>query len=350
MLYGTEKLSSTGVSQYVPTVSTDQLKNLVLGEKQEVTRFSGVPRDYYTEYKKEDAARLTPQLSPVHPYDYWGIRIGSKYGTIFNPKVNIHEYYAPVMLMPWDAYTVTLSWQTRPERYLEYLRLIESAGPNPWVEYVGGKWRDRVTGESESMSIYPVWTVDRFKETIINNALGTTFTLLDIARIDDPQYLEWAYSRVLNSLPEIKSWISEESRVKVRWADGKEQTSKLVGINSQMRTALKRAADGAAVLIRQNMDKLAARTIEVQALTAEGKPVSFIGPEWLNPLLAPSITEEEITRGLATRDVVQPLSPQAVIPLSQVEIAVAQPEQKKASLALPIVLGVAAIGTVAALS
>jgi hypothetical protein len=349
MLYGTEAATSG-------TASIDQLKNLVLDERQEVKRFSGVARDNYTEYQKKDAARLTPKLPRQHPYDRWGVRIGSKYGTIFAPKVDIFEYYYPVKLIPWEAYTITLSMQTRPDRYLEYLRLIASAGPNPFVEYIGDQWRHRVTGEKEGKyaethpAMYPVWTVDRFKETIISDTLGEAFTLLDIARITDLQYLEWAYSRIINRLPEIKSLIGEESRVIVRYSDNTVESNRLVSINSKMRDALKRAADDAAVLIRQNVDKLAARTIEVQKLTAEGMPVSFVGPEWLNPFLAPSITEEEVARGLALRNTVNPLSPVAFTPLPQVEAIVPEPKQKRASFALPIVLGVAAIGTVAALS
>lgn len=336
MFYGTE-------AETERTVSLDQLKNLVLGEKQEVKRFSGVDRDNNTEYIMKDAARADPHFAVQHPYDYWRVRIGSKYGTIFKPKVDIHEAYAPVQLAPFDAYLVSLSVQSRSDKYLEYLRLIESAGPNPWVEWISGKWRNRVTGESGDTSMYPVWTRDRFKETVINQALGTSFTLLDIARIDDPQYLEWAYTQVLNSLPEVKSWISEQSRVKVRWVDGKIQTDRLVGINSAMRDLLKSAADDAAVIIRQNLDKLAARTIKVQALTAASRPVSFIGPDWLDPLQPATLTDEEIARGLAERSVRTPVSSVAFAPSIQAD-------RKKPNYILPVVLGVAAIGTVAALS
>jgi hypothetical protein len=341
MLYGIEEPSSTGVSQYAPAASIDQLKNLVLGEKQEVKRFSGVPRDNYSEYQKKRAVQLTPDIPRLHPYDRWGVRIGNKYGTIFAPKVDIFEYHYPVNLVSWEAYTVTLSMQTRADRYLEYLRLIESAGPNPWMEYIGNKWRNRVTGDTSKSGLYPVWTVDRFKEVIISDALGETFTLLDIARITDPDYLLWAYKRVINRLPEIKSLISEESRVIVRYSDNTIESDFLVGIHGEMRDSLKRAADYAAVIIRQNADKLAARTIEVQALTAKGAPVSFVGPEWLDPLLPAYVTEEEVARGFA-------LQPAAVEAYTLPATPVAP--EKKRSFALPIVLGVAAVGTVAALS
>lgn len=363
------------------TVSLSALKSLVYGPRQETVRYHNIKYGNLDKYKS--AIRLDPTYSPKSPYDIWGTTHGRGHG-VFNSEHDIREYYEPIQLEEWDAYITSAFLQTRPDRFLDYMRLIESAGPNPFVTWSGtytpasdirgkakgtGKYVDTVTGETSSgvlgphPAMYPHTykgdtpdysiTTDRFRETLIQYALGETYTILDIAKTTDPQFLQWAYKRVSAFLPEIKSWIDDASVVSLI-QNGKIRQKKSRRLPREIQTLFRKAADDALVIIQLNMDKLAERDIELRALKVKGVEPSFLGPEWLNPLASANITEAEIARELSKRSVIRPaLNYTFSVPsidTPKISTGDIPPTPKRGNALVPIAAGAAAVGLVAALT
>lgn len=315
------------------TVSIDQLSKLRYVKKEGEKRFSNVyysPHSDYTDYRK--IIKRDPHFPKHHPYDITEMVKGTKEWDLLSPKRDLYEHVYRVETVPFIPYVNTLAMQTHPQRYLEYLRLIRSVWPNPFANYdlivtphtQYYTYVDKATGEQTDATIlYPVWTLDRFKETVINFALNESFTALDIARINDPKLLETAYDRLLNRMPEVKSWIDYESVVSViGLGKDKKFTEK---IPDDLRAALKIIVDDALTVVRASADKLAASTIE-----AKTKPRDFIGPAHLNPLSFSPKTSSDIDlpdMSAPPRDAVQP-QPQ-------------KPVAKKTNLALPLSVGAA---------
>lgn len=345
------------------TVSLSALKSLVYGPREETKRYNDIPASRTASYK--NAAAADPVYDTKSPYDVWGVRRGSAEGPWSKEVFDIWEYYEPIQREQWDAYITSAFLQTRPDRFLEYMRLIESAGPNPYVEW-DGEYVDTITGQKSSgligphPAMYPHTykgdkpdyniTTDRFRETLIHYALGETYTILDIAKTTDPQFLEWAYKRVLNRLPEVKSWIDDTSVVSLI-QNGKVRQKKSRRFPGEIQTLFRKAADDALVIIRQNMDKLAARSIEVRGLKVKAVEPSFVGPEWLNPLASANITEVEIARELSKRSVIRPsLNYSFSVPSIGTPKISIPPTSKRGSALVPIAAGAAAVGLVAALT
>lgn len=349
------------------TVSLSALKRLVHGPREETKRFNDIAFGQTAKYKK--AVRIDPVYEPKSRYDIHGVRYGSVEGPFFKKVYDVWEYYEPIQLASWDAYITSAFLQTRPDRFLEYMRLIESAGPNPYVSWTGKKYVDTLTGDSRDgtasphPAMYPHTykgekpdysiTADRFRETVISYALGEAYTILDIAKTTDPQFLEWAYKRVINRLPEVKTWINESSVVSLiqRGTIRKKETRSLP---REIRSVFNKAADDALVIIRQNQDKLAARAIETRELKTKAVEPSFVGPEWLNPLASANITEAEIAKEIAKRSVIRPSLNYEFsvpsIPKPKITSGALPPAKKRGNALVPIAVGAAAVGLVTALT
>lgn len=375
---GQETINALQDPRPVLTVSLDQLKNIQQMDMETTKRYSRV---YFMDSNSYCmAARLNPAYKKTSPYTYWEVWDSTppyQSGDKLSPKKDIWEGYREAPLVPWLPYITTAFLQSRPDNFLEYLRLIKSAENNPWVDYMhfgyistddakkigigsGGNnidtWVDKISGivmrdiEYPFVSMYPHTitnsgeydfsiTTDRFKETVIQYALGDAFKIVDISRSTDPAFLEWAYKRVINRLPEIKTWINETSIVKV-YRDGAIVKSVQVSLNPSFKTLLGQVADDTLVLIRQNMDKLAARSIEAQDAKSKGLELSFIGPAQMNPFLTANISNLK----LDTTPVPDALTNVPSGVMDEVTI-----EKKKSSFVLPIAgAAVAAISIYAA--
>lgn len=320
------------------SVSLSELKRIELGDKQTYRWKARVYHDKVDEAKR--VARLTPHYHVRSPYDQWEVRSYQVGRTNVSPLRNVDEDYEPAQLVEWLPYITTTFLQDTPGKFLEYLRLMQSTVGNPWVEPVfygentpanRFKWADPMTGQEHGVNggypplvMYPHTitnngeldlsiTLDRFKEALIWDALGQSFTILDISRTTDPKFLDWAFKRVLNRAPYVKSQIAEESVVQL-FRKGQLLKTTPVRINPQMQGMMQQAADDALVLIRQNRDKLAARVIEVKRLNAQGVDAEFIGPEWLNPLTPAKISDEEISRRMQVQSLAQ--APSYNLPVS----------------------------------
>lgn len=362
MLYGEAEIQDTiaaieAEKSPAVSVSLDQLKSVRLGERELSTRYSRIPEDDADTYLK--SAQLTPALPMLSPYDQWRTwheKPSYHAGDAILPKQNVYEErYVALGLPDWLPYITTTFLQQEPGLFLEYLRLIKSTRNNPWVEPVfhGDNasnrfaYADIMTGEEHSASrayppmvMYPHTvtadaqldmsiTLDRFIETLIYDSLGQSFTVLDIARTTDPQFLEWAYKKVLNRAPYVKSQISESSVVRII-KDGTIFKTVSVSINPELQTMLKQAADDALILIRQNVDKLAERVIEVKSLQAQGITAQFVGPVFLNPLTPATMTQEEINRKMNLKPVGS-ITPAYNLPASLMPVYYPQPPVEDAA-------------------
>lgn len=322
MLYGEDTTIEAIEEKQQPAVvvSLSQLKNIALGERHIVKRYDRV---YYMDAtERKNDAQLNPHFKVQSPYDEWKVWYENpgdyKAGDNIRPKKNVYEEWYPALLAEWLPYITTAFLQPDPGTFLEYLRLIQSAKYNPeWVEPVfygentpatRFKWVDILTGvEHGGIFSYPPLimyphtmtsdgkpdmsiTVDRFKETLIYDALGQSFTIMDISRTTDPQFLEWAFQKVLNRSQYVKSQISESSIVKIS-RNGSVYKTVSVYLHPELREMFKRAADDVLALVRGNRDKLAARAIEVRSLQSQGVKAEFIGPSAFNPVTSSFTTD-----------------------------------------------------------
>ncbi len=314
MLYGEKEIRETVTAiaeekQPEVSVSIDQLKNIQYDDLQSFRRYTKVYYDRVS--KRKNTIKHSPHYSPQSPYDEWYIHVSQRGKTIINPYRNIDELYRPVILSDWMPYITTAFLQDESTKFLEYMRLIQSVKANPFVEpvFYGAnnsnerfKWVDFNTGIEHApvkagfppLFMYPhtytddkklnlAITLERFQEIMIYEALEKSFTIMDIARINDADKLEWAYKKVLNRTPYVKSQIGESSIVKF-YKDGKYFKSISVSLHPEMQHWFKKAADDAIVPIRQNRLKLAERAIEVRTLQTKGVTAPFIGPQELDPL------------------------------------------------------------------
>lgn len=323
MFYGENDIDTTvqaleAGEQPAVSVSLNQLKKLEYGTTVTVKRISRFPLKATDALATEDpwssaqaAARLTPELIKTSPYDIHKFFTDTppyQAGDRTVPKRDFYEQLTPVELVDWLPYITTAFLQMDPAVFLEYMRLILSVKNNPYVKpkYNASsgifRWIDTRTGEEYSdkeipFVMYPHTireqdgriirdfsiTLDRFQETIIWYALGESFTILDITRTNDPKFLEWAFSRVVNRSRYIKAQVNETSIVKI-FKEGSPVKTYEVSLPAPVRDMFNRACDDVLALIRPQQDKLAARTIEVKALEAAGVKAEFVGPVWLNPL------------------------------------------------------------------
>lgn len=314
MLYGEREIQDTVIAiaekqQPEVSVSLDQLKAIQYDNLQSFRRYTKVYYDRVS--KRKNTIMHSPHYSPQSPYDEWYIHISQRGKTRINPYRNIDELYRPVILSDWMPYITTAFLQDESTKFLEYMRLIQSIKGNPFVEpvFYGAnnpnerfKWVDFNTGIEHApvksgfppLFMYPhtytddkklnlAITLERFQEIMIYEALEKSFTIMDIARTNDADKLEWAYKKVLNRTPYIKSQIGESSIVKF-YKDGKYFKSISVSLHPEMQAWFKKAADDAIALIRPNRMKLAERAIEVRALETKGVTAPFIGPQELDPL------------------------------------------------------------------
>jgi len=327
MLYGEAEINATVDAlerEEVPrvAVSLDELKRIELGERLFSVRDAHVPLDEID--KGVRTAKLNPKYPLFSPFGEWKVWYDKPPyepgDNLFPRRRTNEEAYRAQNLAPWMAYITTAFLQDEPGDFLEYLRLLPCTRNNPWVEGVfygentpanRFKYADVLTGQEHSFSqgypplvMYPhtitdkgdldfSLLIDRFIETVIYDSLGQVFTLLDITRTTDSKLLEWAYNRVKNRTPYIKSQVGEQSIVKVM-REGSVLKTVPLSIHPVMQDMLRKAADDSLMPIKQNIDKLAKRTIEVKALEAQGIKAEFIGPTWLDPLTPAKISASEI--------------------------------------------------------
>lgn len=341
------------------TVTYGQLTNIFYGPIQIERRYSNIPLSDKRTYS--ESAGATPIFPMVHPYDFHSFDTkGQWLEWDLEEHTHLNEHYMPALVVPYVDYANTLGMQDDPMEYLKFLRLINSAGPSAKTTWDENKkaWRNNVTGDENVWVRYPVWTLDRFKETILSDALGQAFTILDISNITDKGLLEWAYKRALNRIPTIKSRIGEDDIVyKINekfkdetYAKDYDKRPIIVSIPVPVQTELKKAADDAAVIIRENIDKLAVRAIEATVAESEGRELTFAGPEWLNPLAKKNFTlnEFKIQKQYASvpmnTDPVNSSGQSYVSPVTNI-----QSETKKSNIAIPAIASAAVIGTILAL-
>lgn len=376
MLYGEAEIRETvdAIADYerpAVSVSLNQLKHIELDTLQTKRRYTEIYYRYAAQNKS--TAKASPHYTVRSPYDEWNVTVYQVGRTRFSPFRNIDETYRAAKLVPWMAYITTAFLQNEPGPFLEYLRLIQSARGNPWVDPVfygentSAKrfaWADTTLGVETfpvyngypAISLYPHTftsdanldmsiTLDRFKEVVIYDALDKAFTILDIAKTTDPQFLEWAHSKVLNRSQYVKSQIGESSVVKI-YKDGVYAKSVSVTLNPQLKDMFWKAVDDALVLIRQNRLKLAERTIAAQAAPVERAPeperMSFQVEAYMQPVSVPAKTIQLSTAALQFSSLVSPQSWQ--------DVSAEAPVPPKKNMALPIAgaAAVAALGIYAA--
>lgn len=274
-------------------VSIQQLQNRIWGTEIRHYRERDVDNSSVESRKHQYYRNFLSRLK--HPWDQRSIySVAAASGK--RGKADIIEGYIPFIPVSTQSYLATLSVQSRADKYIQYLKYficaVKPFASDPVYSHPPGVFSWSYNARFLD-KVYPVWTADRFKEILVTESLDTAFSLLDATTVDDKKIKDSVYTYVLNRIVSVKSLLNQGfEKVYVRLPN---KTSVYAAIISDdMTRKLKAACDDAAVIIRQNIDKLAVsvmRPEETKAISGIVAPnailasrIAIAPPEVISPI------------------------------------------------------------------